>query len=54
MQAIRTLIRTVWQTPFTGVYRYDTQSDFEQATGNDYTKFSTTYWDTTSGAPTWK
>jgi len=41
----------LYQTPFTGVYRYDVQSEFEQATGNDYTSFSSTYWDTTSGVP---
>ena len=41
-------------TKFTGVSRYDTQGDFEQATGNDYTSFSNTYWDITSGVPVWK
>lgn len=42
------------QTPFTGVSRYDTQGDFEQATGNDYTSFNSAFWDTTSGVPVWK
>ena len=41
-------------TKFSGVSRYDTQADFEGATGNDYTSFSNVYWDTTSGVPVWK
>ena len=45
---------TTYQTPFTGVYRYNTQDDFAAAQGNDYKSFSNSdYWDTTSGIPVW-
>ena len=44
----------LYKTPFTGVERYDTQGDFEQATGNDYSSFNSVFWDILNGVPAWK
>ena len=37
-----------------GTYQYASVDSWKQATGNDYTSFSSTYWDLSTGVPVWK